>query len=90
MAYKQLVHLPWQTALQAWGALSAAADEPSISHQRKALQRCEAFFIYYFSVMFFVYILYSKKAGRKYIGQTEDLVLRLEQHNSDYFIVYKK
>ena len=40
--------------------------------------------------MFFVNIIYSKKACRKYIGQTEDLVLRLEQHNSDYFQSYTK
>ena len=38
--------------------------------------------------MFFVYIIYSKKVSKKYIGQTEDLSLRLEQHNSDYFQSY--
>jgi putative endonuclease len=38
--------------------------------------------------MFFVYIIYSEKVCKKYIGQTEDLVLRLDQHNSNYFQSY--
>ncbi|MBX2894005.1 MAG: GIY-YIG nuclease family protein [Cyclobacteriaceae bacterium] len=29
-----------------------------------------------------VYILYSSKADRYYVGQTEDLSVRLDQHNS--------
>ena len=35
--------------------------------------------------MFFVYIIYSKKVCKKYIGQTEDLMLRLDQHNSNFY-----
>ena len=38
--------------------------------------------------MFFVYIIYSKKVYKKYIGQTEYLIHRLEQHNSNYFQSY--
>ena len=38
--------------------------------------------------MFFIYIIYSKRVCKKYIGQTEDLALRLEQHNSNYFQSY--
>jgi len=32
--------------------------------------------------MYFVYILYSPKADRYYVGQTENLERRLEFHNS--------
>lgn len=32
--------------------------------------------------MYFVYILYSKKLDKYYKGYTNDLVRRLEQHNS--------
>ncbi len=32
--------------------------------------------------MFYVYILYSTKLRKKYIGYTEDLRNRVEQHNS--------
>lgn len=35
--------------------------------------------------MHFVYILYSKKLNRYYIGETHDVLLRLERHNSDYY-----
>ena len=35
--------------------------------------------------MFFVYIIYSSKAKKKYIGQTEALLLRLDQHNSNFY-----
>ena len=38
--------------------------------------------------MFIVYIIFSERVGRKYIGQTEDLALRLDQHNSNYFKSY--
>ncbi|MGE0089531.1 MAG: GIY-YIG nuclease family protein [Bacteroidales bacterium] len=31
------------------------------------------------------YIIYSKKLNKFYIGETEDLILRLFQHNSRYF-----
>jgi len=32
--------------------------------------------------MYFVYILYSSKCDRHYIGYCEDIALRLERHNS--------
>ncbi|MGD9995052.1 MAG: GIY-YIG nuclease family protein [Salinivirgaceae bacterium] len=32
--------------------------------------------------MFYTYILYSEKSGAFYIGQTNNLVDRLERHNS--------
>ena len=35
--------------------------------------------------MHFVYILYSQKLNRYYIGETHDVSLRLERHNSDYY-----
>ncbi|ABG57502.1 GIY-YIG nuclease family protein [Cytophaga hutchinsonii] len=38
--------------------------------------------------MFFIYIIFSAKVCRKYIGQTEDLALRLEQHNSNFYKSY--
>jgi putative endonuclease len=38
--------------------------------------------------MFFVYIIFSEKAGKKYIGQTVDLELRLDQHNSNFYVSY--
>ena len=34
---------------------------------------------------FSVYILYSKKLNRNYIGSTGDFTKRLEEHNSGYF-----
>lgn len=34
--------------------------------------------------MFFVYILYSEKGNRYYIGQTNDVEARLHRHNSGY------
>lgn len=33
---------------------------------------------------YFTYILYSKKASRYYIGQTQQIYNRLEQHNSGF------
>jgi putative endonuclease len=38
--------------------------------------------------MYFVYILYSEKVGKKYIGQTLDLNQRIDQHNSNFFKSY--
>ena len=35
--------------------------------------------------MFYVYIIYSEKADKFYIGQTMDLEERLQQHNSGVF-----
>ena len=32
--------------------------------------------------MFTVYILYSKKLGKFYVGYTSDIEIRLEQHNN--------
>ena len=34
--------------------------------------------------MFYVYILYSSKYDRFYIGQTADISQRLQQHNNKY------
>ncbi|MEI2757994.1 MAG: GIY-YIG nuclease family protein [Bacteroidia bacterium] len=34
--------------------------------------------------MFFVYILYSARGDRHYIGQTNDVEARLHRHNSGY------
>jgi len=34
--------------------------------------------------MLFVYILYSEKGNRYYIGQTSDVEARLHRHNSGY------
>ncbi|WP_443936454.1 GIY-YIG nuclease family protein [Pedobacter sp. MW01-1-1] len=38
----------------------------------------------FFCYMFNVYILYSKKLNRYYVGYTEDLEKRLEQHNTGF------
>jgi putative endonuclease len=35
-------------------------------------------------MMFFVYIIYSEKFDRFYIGQTENVVNRLKRHNNGY------
>ena len=35
--------------------------------------------------MHFVYILYSKKLNRFYIGETFDVLVRIKRHNSDYY-----
>jgi putative endonuclease len=32
--------------------------------------------------MFYIYILYSQSADRYYIGHTDDLVRRIEEHNN--------
>jgi len=40
--------------------------------------------------MFYVYVIYSEKVGKKYIGYTEDLELRLQQHNNGSLGVYTK
>ena len=36
-------------------------------------------------IMFLVYILYSEKLDQYYVGQTEDLSRRIEEHNSHVF-----
>ena len=38
---------------------------------------------------FFVYILFSNKFGRFYVGMTNNLVRRLKQHNSNQVISTK-
>ena len=35
---------------------------------------------------FFVYILYSTSTAKYYVGQTEDIIERLEKHNTAVFI----
>ena len=35
--------------------------------------------------MYFVYIIYSEKLNRFYIGTTDDLDKRIEQHNSAFY-----
>jgi putative endonuclease len=35
--------------------------------------------------MHFLYIIYSKKLNRYYIGESENVVKRLKQHNSHYY-----
>ncbi|MFD0798818.1 GIY-YIG nuclease family protein [Maribacter chungangensis] len=35
--------------------------------------------------MHYLYILYSEKIDKYYIGESPDIVNRLEQHNSHYF-----
>ena len=40
--------------------------------------------------MFFVYVIYSDKIQKKYIGQTQDLERRLFEHNNDLLGTYTK
>jgi len=40
--------------------------------------------------MFYVYVIYSEKAGRKYTGYTTDIDKRLEEHNHDLLSKYTK
>jgi len=35
--------------------------------------------------MYFIYILYSKKLDRYYVGTTDDVVKRLSEHNSGLY-----
>jgi len=39
--------------------------------------------------MYYVYILYSKKDGKLYIGYTPDLKKRLEKHNKGFVLSTK-
>ena len=39
--------------------------------------------------MFYVYILYSEKDGKLYIGSTSDLKIRIEKHNKGYVLATK-
>ena len=36
-------------------------------------------------MQYFVYILYSKKLDRYYTGTTDDVAVRLSQHNTDHY-----
>lgn len=38
--------------------------------------------------MFYVYVIYNKEASKYYIGQTEDIDIRLRQHNNHTFKSY--
>ena len=40
--------------------------------------------------MFYVYILYSKKLKKRYIGGTEDLKKRIEKHNKGDGSIFTK
>lgn len=40
-------------------------------------------------MVYFVYILYSEKDGKLYVGCTSDLVRRLERHNNGYILATK-
>ncbi|CAH0336950.1 hypothetical protein FVB9288_02681 [Flavobacterium sp. CECT 9288] len=44
-----------------------------------------AFFIIYFKSMYFIYILYSQKLDRYYVGTTDDVDKRLVEHNSGLY-----
>ena len=35
--------------------------------------------------MHFIYIIYSKKVNKYYVGETPNLKIRLQQHNNHYF-----
>jgi len=38
--------------------------------------------------MFFVYVIYNKEVNKYYVGQTEDIIIRLRQHNNHTFKSY--
>jgi len=40
--------------------------------------------------MFYVYILYSERLGKRYIGSTANLKTRIEEHNSDKSVYSSK
>ena len=40
------------------------------------------FFIQIFSTMYYIYVLFSQKTNRYYIGSTDDLQGRLKHHNA--------
>ena len=35
--------------------------------------------------MHYVYVIYSEKLDRYYVGETHDVALRLSRHNEDYY-----
>ena len=51
----------------------------SLAGLHRAPQHCGAFFL---STMFYIYILFSDKTNRYYIGSTDDLDRRLKHHNA--------
>jgi len=38
--------------------------------------------------MLYVYVIYNKTAGKYYVGQTQDITIRLMQHNNHTFKSY--
>ena len=38
--------------------------------------------------MFYVYVIYNNSANKYYVGQTENIILRLQQHNNHTFKSY--
>ena len=52
-------------------------------HKNRNLFRLRFFYLY--PIMHFLYIVHSKTIDRYYVGETHDLVIRLEQHNQHYF-----
>ncbi|MFN5183139.1 MAG: GIY-YIG nuclease family protein [Bacteroidota bacterium] len=57
-----------------------AGSSPARGANKKAFQKCEAFFCCGF--MYCVYIIHSVKLNRFYIGTTDNFILRFEQHNN--------
>ncbi len=63
---------------------------PGGTTERKATRKCRFFCFLIIITMFFVYVIYSDTIGRKYIGQTEDLERRINEHNNGLLGVYTK
>ena len=42
-------------------------------------------FLFIITVMFYVYILFSEKLNRYYVGTTDDIVRRLDEHNDGVY-----
>jgi putative endonuclease len=57
----------------------AVGSSPTSGAQQKTQNIIWVF--YFGEMMCFVYILYSSRADRYYIGQTDDLDVRLQRHN---------
>lgn len=51
----------------------------------KKAGNCRPFYFSEFSIMHFVYILYSEKANKYYVGETANVDQRLIWHNTHYF-----
>ena len=41
-----------------------------------------------FKGMFYIYILYTERSNKYYVGYTQDYILRLEEHNSSSRLTY--